>query len=108
MYRLIHYTDKDERDLFGQWLEGLADWRAQARISARLIRLHNGNFGDCKHVGEGVWELRIDTGPGYRVYYAIADKRVILLCDGGDKRKQAADISRAQMRWRDWCSRSGK
>ena len=78
--------------LFGQWLEGLADWRAQARISARLIRLHNGNFGDCKPVGEGVWELRIDTGPGYRVYYARAGERLILLLVGGDKRRQQADI----------------
>jgi putative addiction module killer protein len=108
MYTLLHFTDETGRDLFGQWLNDLADLRAQTRIAARLIRLQNGNFGDCKPVGEGVWELRIDTGPGYRVYYAIADERVVLLCDGGDKKKQAADISRAQKRWRDRRSRSGK
>lgn len=64
MYTLLHFTDETGRDLFGQWLNDLADLRAQTRIAARLIRLQNGNFGDCKPVGEGVWELRIDTGPG--------------------------------------------
>lgn len=54
-----------------------------------------GNFGDCKPVGEGVWELRVDWGPGYRVYYAIVGAEVVLLLCGGDKRKQAADIRRA-------------
>lgn len=62
--------------------------RAQARIAARLIRLRNGNFGDCKPISDGVWELRIDWGPGYRVYYAIDGGKVVLLCEGGDKRTQ--------------------
>ena len=83
MFELLHYQKKDGPDLFGLWLEGLKDRRAKARITARLLRLHNGNFGDCKPVGEGVWEQRIDWGPGYRVYYAIQNKRVVLLCDGG-------------------------
>ena len=79
--------------------------QAQARVSARLIRLHRGNFGDCRAVGEGVWEIRIDWGPGYRVYYAIAGKQAILLCEGGDKRTQATDIQRAIARWKDWQQR---
>ena len=74
----------------------------------RLIRLQNGNFGDCKPVGEGVWEQRIDWGPGYRVYYAIANKHLVLLCDGGDKRTQEADIARAITRWNEWQIRGKK
>jgi len=108
MYELRHYTTPEGQDLFGRWLDGLADRQAQARIAARLIRLHNGNFGDCKPLGEGIWELRIDWGPGYRMYYALEGKRVILLCEGGDKRTQAADIRRAQERWHEWQQRRKK
>jgi putative addiction module killer protein len=86
-------------------LDNLRDRQTQARVSARLIRLKNGNFGDCKFVGDGVWELRVDWGPGYRVYYAVESKRVVLLCDGGDKRTQAADIARAISRWKEWQKR---
>jgi putative addiction module killer protein len=105
MFDLIHYADADGKDHFGRWLESLSDMQAQARVSARLIRLHRGNFGDCRAVGEGVWEIRIDWGPGYRVYYAIAGKQAILLCEGGDKRTQATDIQRAIARWKDWQQR---
>jgi putative addiction module killer protein len=74
-------------------------------VAVRLIRLTNGNFGDCKPVGDGVWEARIDWGPGYRLYYALEDKRVVLLCEGGDKRTQTADIKRAIKRWNEWQQR---
>lgn len=77
MYELRHYVNKEGRDLFGEWLDYLKDKQAKARIAARLIRLENGNFGDCKPVGDGVWEQRIDWGPGYRIYYAIANKRMV-------------------------------
>ena len=107
MYKLKHYTITDGMDWFAQWLDSLRDQQASARIAARLLRLQNGNFGDCRAVGEGVWELRIDWGPGYRVYYAVADQRVVLLCEGGDKRTQAADIDRAIARWREWQARGG-
>jgi putative addiction module killer protein len=106
MYKLITYTDKLGADVFLRWLDGLKDVRAKARISARLIRLENGNFGDCRAVGEGVWELKIDTGPGYRVYYAIEHNRVVLLCDGGTKNTQKADIGRAIDRWMEWKARA--
>jgi putative addiction module killer protein len=98
MYELRHYVDQAGEDLFAQWLDKLRDRQVQARIAARLTRLQNGNFGDCKFVGDGVWELRVDWGPGYRVYYAIESKRAILLCEGGDKRTQEADIARAIVR----------
>ena len=71
------------------------------------MRLENGNFGDCKPVGEGVWELRMDFGPGYRVYYAIENKKLVLLCYGGDKNTQSPDIKKAIERWNEWQS-SGK
>ena len=105
MYDLRHYVDLQGQDLFAKWLDKLRDRQAQARVAARLIRLKNGNFGDCKPVGDGVWELRIDWGPGYRVYYAIEGKRVVLLCDGGDKRTQTVDIARAISRWNEWQER---
>lgn len=107
MYKLKHYTTITGVDLFAQWLDSLRDQQASARIAARLLRLQNGNFGDCRAVGEGVWELRIDWGPGYRVYYAVAGQRVVLLCEGGDKRTQPADIDRAIARWREWQARGG-
>jgi len=107
MYKLKHYTTVEGVDLFAQWLNSLRDQQAAARIAARLLRLQNGNFGDCRAVGEGVWELRSDWGPGYRVYYALSGKRVVLLCEGGDKRTQAADIERAISRWSEWQARGG-
>jgi putative addiction module killer protein len=108
MFLLKHYVSLQGVDLFGLWLDSLRDKQAQARIAARMMRLQNGNFGDCKPVGSGVWELRIDWGPGYRIYYALEDKKVVLLCEGGDKRTQQADIDRAVWRWSEWHSRSSK
>jgi len=64
-----------------------------------------GNFGDCKPIQDGVWELKIDHGPGYRVYYAQAGKRLIFLLAGGDKRKQQADIDAALLNWKEWQQR---
>lgn len=108
MNELRHYTTADGQDLFAQWLDNLRDRHARARITARLLRLQNGNFGECRFVGNGVWEQKIDWGPGYRVYYAIDGKSVVLLCDGGDKRTQAADIERAIGRWQEWQQRGKK
>lgn len=69
--------------------------RTRAKILARINRVAAGNFGDCKPLQHGLWELRIDWGPGYRVYYTMVEKaRVLLLC-GGDKRKQSSEIQRA-------------
>ncbi|MEI6758678.1 MAG: type II toxin-antitoxin system RelE/ParE family toxin [Chlorobium sp.] len=80
---------------FAKWIDSLQDIRARARVQARIERLAMGNPGDVKPVGEGISEMRIDYGPGYRVYY-IQDKRtVIILLAGGDKSTQARDIKTA-------------
>ena len=84
-----------ETDVFAAWLDRLRDLRARARIQVRIERLAAGNPGDVKHVGEGVSELRIDYGPGYRVYFKRVGREVIVLLAGGDKSLQAADIKTA-------------
>ena len=82
-------------ELFAQWLDSLRDLRARARVQARLERLAGGNPGDVKPIGEGVSELRIHYGPGYRVYFKQRGRQVIFLLAGGDKRTQAKDIKTA-------------
>lgn len=102
MFEVQDYLSPDGSDPYSQWLAGLADRQARARVLVRVLRMGAGNFGDHRPLQEGVWELRIDYGPGYRVYYAQAGKRLILLLAGGDKRKQQADIATAIERWNDW------
>lgn len=82
-------------DVFAQWLDDLRDIQARARIQARIERLAAGNPGDVEPVGEGVSELRIDYGPGYRVYFKKRGRELIILLAGGDKRTQAKDIKTA-------------
>lgn len=81
--------------MIGEWLASLSDLKARARIVARLDRLSLGNFGDCTALHDGVSGLRIDWGPGYRVYYAMLGRTCVLLLCGGDKRRQSSDIKRA-------------
>jgi putative addiction module killer protein len=95
-------------DAFGEWLASLKDKQARARIAVRINRLSADNFGDCKPLRDGVWELRVDWGPGYRVYYALAARDVILLLCGGNKRRQSADIGRAVGYWNDSKRRTSK
>ena len=80
---------------YTRWLDGLRDIRARARVLARVERLAIGNPGDVKPVGEGVSELRIDYGPGYRIYFTMHGRTVIILLAGGEKRTQASDIKTA-------------
>lgn len=84
-----------QSDTFKRWREGLKDRQAALRISARIRRLSMGNPGDAKPVREGISELRIDCGPGYRVYFMRNGPLVIVLLAGGDKSTQNADIERA-------------
>ena len=82
-------------DNFAKWLDGLNDIRARARVLARIERLAMGNAGDVAPVGEGVSELRIDYGPGYRVYYKQFGRFLVILLAGGDKQTQTKDIKTA-------------
>src|SRR5258706_9110592 len=95
MIEIRHYTIIAGKDVFESWLLRLRNDKTEARIDARINRLAGGNFGDCKLVGGGVWELRLDFGPGYRVYYAMIGQACALLLSGGDKGKQANDIAKA-------------
>lgn len=90
--------------VFDRWLTGLRDVRARARVQMRIDRLAVGNSGDVKPVGEGISEMRIDYGPGYRVYYMQRGRALVVLLCGGDKSTQAADIAAAKSiaaHWRD-------
>ncbi len=87
------------------WLEALKDLRAKAHIQARMVRVAAGNFGDCKPLRDGVQELRIDYGPGYRVYLSRQGPILVLLLCGGDKADQSRDIERAIDYLNDWKER---
>jgi putative addiction module killer protein len=82
-------------EAFARWLDGLRDVRARARVQVRIERLAAGNPGDSRPVGGGVSELRIDYGPGYRVYFKYVGREIVILLAGGDKRTQSADIRTA-------------
>ena len=100
------YLTEAGRDVFGEWLSGLRDARTKAKIVARIDRLSAGNFGDCKALRGGLFELRINWGPGYRVYYALVGRTCVLLLCGGDKRKQPSDIQRALEYLKDYRERT--
>lgn len=90
-----HYVTRSGKDVFDNWISKLRDARARAKIAVHINRLTVGNFGNCKSLRHGLYELRIDWGPGYRVYYAMIGPACLLLLCGGDKRKQTSDIERA-------------
>lgn len=106
MIEIRRYVTRTGKDVIGEWLVGLNDVQARARIAARIDRLSLGNFGDCRSLREGVSELRIDWGPGYRVYFANLGRACVLLLCGGDKRKQSSDINRAIQYLRDYKERT--
>ncbi|MBL8546498.1 MAG: type II toxin-antitoxin system RelE/ParE family toxin [Hyphomonadaceae bacterium] len=91
-----------ETEAFRTWLSGLRDRQAVARINTRIMRLRLGNPGDVASVGDGVSELRLMFGPGYRVYFATRGQELILLLAGGDKGTQANDIKAAKKLWTAW------
>lgn len=103
MYQIEHYLSaNDRKDLYIEWLQKLRDSKAKVAVIRRVMRMEQGNFGDHKFCRDGVWELRIDVGSGYRVYYALSGRRAVLLLCGGDKRTQDADIDRVIRYWQDW------
>jgi len=97
-----HYLTASGRDFYQAWLDDLKDMRARVAIQRRVDRLAAGNFGDHKFCRDGISELRIDVGAGYRVYYARAGRTILLIVCGGDKRTQSADIKRAVKCWDDY------
>jgi putative addiction module killer protein len=93
--KIIHYQAENGNDIFQTWLDDLRDIRAMVAILRRVDRMAGGNFGDHKACRDGVSELRLDHGPGYRVYYFQHGEMIVVLLCGGGKRTQEADISRA-------------
>jgi putative addiction module killer protein len=96
------YVTDEGREPFSEWLESLRDIKARAKIRVRLDRVSLGNAGDCHSVGEGVQELRIDYGPGYRVYFGQEGATLVLLLCGGDKSTQSRDIETAKRYWNEY------
>jgi len=106
MYEIRHYLTPDEKDVYLDWLKQVRDTVAKTAVVRRVNRIEQGNFGNHKFCRDGVWELCIDVGAGYRVYYAIAGQQIVLLLCGGDKRSQNKDIERACTYWQDWQRRT--
>lgn len=104
-YKIRHYLSPSGQDEVTDWLSRLRDRHARISISRRLNRLAGGNFGDHRYCRDGVWELRVDVGAGYRVYYALAGTDIVLLLGGGSKSTQTGDVARACAHWQDWQQR---
>ena len=102
MIELLRYQRVDGHEPFTEWLDAVRDKVAQARIRIRLRQVQAGNFGDCEPVGEGVTELRVHIGAGYRAYFGRHGKSVVILLCGGNKRSQSADIKQAKALWVEW------
>jgi putative addiction module killer protein len=96
-----NYITPNGREPFEEWLDSLRDKKTQAIVLERLNRVRLGNFGDCRHLGEAVYELRIHYGPGYRVYFGDLDNEIAILLCGGAKRTQRRDVERAKEYWRE-------
>ena len=106
MFTVRHYLTGDGKDVFLDWLKGVRDPLAKIQIVKRVNRVEQGNLGDHRFCRDGVWELRVDIGAGYRVYYAQTGAKLVLLLAGGNKRSQDADIDRAVRYWQDWKKRT--
>ena len=102
---ICHYLTASGKDPYQGWLDELKDLRGRVAIQRRIDRIAKGNFGDHRFCREGVWELRIQFGPGYRVYYGREGKTVVVLLCGGSKRTQSADINEAVRYWLDYQQR---
>jgi putative addiction module killer protein len=96
------YVRANGKAPFEEWISTLRDTSAKAKICTRIDRMRFGNFGDCKSVGHGVFELRIHFGPGYRVYFGLVGSEVVLLLAGGDKASKSKDTSLAERCWKEF------
>ena len=100
-----HYVTTQGVDVFSTWFMALRDKTAKVAIERRLLRIEGGNLGPVRALRQGVWEIKIDLGPGYRIYYAQSGQTIILLLCAGDKSSQDADIERAADHWKDYQQR---
>lgn len=96
------YRDLDGKEPFIEWLESIKDRKTRSRIITRLDRLEVGNPGDYRHVGKGVFELKLQFGPGYRIYYGEDGPVIVILLIGGDKNTQSRDIKKAKSFWKNY------
>jgi putative addiction module killer protein len=96
------YITAAGRNHFRIWHGGVKDKKVQAKIDIKIARLRLGNFGDSKSLGQGVYELRIHFGPGYRIYYGLDGQKIVLLLCGGDKKTQEKDIKKAKTFWKNY------
>lgn len=99
MYTVHHVLSANGVDLYQSWLDTIRDTRSKARITTRVDRAEQGHFGVTNSVGDGVFEMKLDFGPGYRIYYAIHGQKVIFLLGGGSKDRQQVDIDQAKTLW---------
>ncbi len=99
------YTTRGGREPFSEWLDDLKDIRGKAAVLTRVRRMEEGNPGHCRSVGQGVQELKIDCGPGYRVYFGLDGSVLVILLCGGDKGSQNRDIKKAHGLWDDYRGR---
>lgn len=103
-YEIREYTNNADKNLFRDWFFNL-DARAAAKVTTAIVRLGNGNISNVKNIGGGIFEYKINFGPGYRVYFAYDGNTIIILLAGGTKKRQSKDIETAKLRWRDYKAR---
>ncbi len=96
------YQDSIGKEPYTSWIQSLKDARTKARIQQRIRRLELGHFGDHKSLGQGIWELKLDFGPGFRIYYAEEASEIVILLCGGDKKSQERDIEKAKAFWKEY------
>ncbi len=104
MIEIRQYVDRFGRNQFEKWFDNL-DHNTQARVVVSLDRLERGNFSAAKGEGEGIFELRLDFGPGYRIYFGKDGEKLVILLGGGSKKRQQADIERARALWLEYKAR---
>ena len=104
IYEILEYASEPGKNLFRGWFYGLEP-RAAAKVTTAIARLENGNTSNVESVGGGVYEYKINYGPGYRIYFAYDGKTIIILLAGGTKKKQSRDIQIAKARWTDYKAR---
>lgn len=98
------FVDRNGRCPFENWFANIRDQRTRAVVKSRINRLRLGNFGDCKKLLPGIFELRVDFGPGYRIYFSMISKNVVLIISGGAKKTQIRDIEQARKYWLEYRS----